>query len=618
MKKIYLIPLLGLLLGACSNDDLLAPSGDNTNDVAEATGYLTVNISSPAALGSRAGDYQQGNGDYVDGSQAENKVNRVRFYFFNEGEACMVRKNPMEKDAYYSYIDWIPGNANSEEGGPNHDETVEKTLTTTLVFSKPDSGDDPNQVVAIINPTSEILQETGNLSLVTLRSMVDNYLLDGSTALNNNNFVMTNSVFATGNPLDAQYAQPISSTQIGKTHAEALADPVKIYVERIAARVDFAFGEGQNIKTKSLPDGSIAYDITRQFDPEDVSDLNPSLTPQTNPVDIYFKPEAWALASFSTRSNLIKEINPSWSEQLFGQEGNPWNAPQYHRSFWAINPDNTPGTYNWYSFNQITGTSTVGRLGNLITENSIYTLENANPSQTDAAASVTGEPFIWNNGMNPLSPTQVIFVGRLVNGQGENVTVCEFRGMQFTEAGLLEYVASILNVYSSTDNGTTGTRITANDLKLVTQSAWSNKAPSQEIGGRYYSYFTLSQDGEKKNWYYQVSPGKYQAIPAGQINQYIDDDLGNSHAKVWENGMTYYYYDIQHLGAPGNVGNIGIVRNHIYDTTVTKLIGFGTPVLDPNEIIYPEKPESDKNNIATTINILSWRIVTTGYDVEWP
>lgn len=642
MKKIYLIPLMGLLLGACSNDDMLQSPDNSPNDVANASGYLTINLASTGAFGSRADDsYVQGPGTYVDGSPAENKVNKVRFYFFNDGAPCLVRKNPVGgTNEYFSFIDWVPANANNQEGGADHnDATVEKTLTTTLVFSKPASGDDPNQVVAVINPPSSIEQMNDNLPLEGasgLRAQIGNYLLDGTTVLNNNNFIMTNSVFATGSPLKTQYAQPITDAQVGKTYSDALANPVTIFVERVAARVDFAFdgSESSNLVKKDLANGGYAFDVSATFAPKNVQDLNSDLTPQA-PQQVYFKPEAWALASFTTRSNLIKEINPSWASDLFGVAGNPWNADIYFRSFWGINPSITPDTYNWYSFTQITGNNANGqpaanvtKVGNAIDGKPIYTLENANPDATDAQNyfnSLTSEveggtapTFNVNDGMNPLSPTKVIFVGRLVDGAGNPLTICEFRGMQFTEAGLMEYVASLLNIYSSTDNGTTGTRITASDLKLVTQSEWLNSAPNKNIDGRYYSYFELSDQGKGKTWYYQTTPGNYQAIPEGKINQYIDDDLGNSHAKVWMNGMTYYYYDIRHLGVAGSVGSIGIVRNHIYDTTVTKITGLGTPVLNPEEVIYPEKPESDKNNIATVIKILSWRLVSTSYDVEWP
>ena len=53
----------------------------------------------------------------------------------------------------------------------------------------------------------------------------------------------------------------------------------------------------------------------------------------------------------------------------------------------------------------------------------------------------------------------------------------------------------------------------------------------------------------------------------------------------------------------------GVVRNHIYAINVTKIAGLGTPVYNPDEIIYPETPEENEHYIAAQINILSWRVV---------
>lgn len=86
--------------------------------------------------------------------------------------------------------------------------------------------------------------------------------------------------------------------------------------------------------------------------------------------------------------------------------------------------------------------------------------------------------------------------------------------------------------------------------------------------------------------------------------------------------MTYYYFPIQHLGHMGkdgkNYGKNGVVRNHIYDSTITKLYGLGTPVYNPDETIYPEKPEDNDSYIAAQIKILSWRLVNNNVELEWP
>ena len=62
---------------------------------------------------------------------------------------------------------------------------------------------------------------------------------------------------------------------------------------------------------------------------------------------------------------------------------------------------------------------------------------------------------------------------------------------------------------------------------------------------------------------------------------------------------------------------MGVVRNHIYETNITKIAGLGTPVYDPTKTIYPEKPENNDHFIAAQINILSWRVVKNDYELEW-
>ena len=78
--------------------------------------------------------------------------------------------------------------------------------------------------------------------------------------------------------------------------------------------------------------------------------------------------------------------------------------------------------------------------------------------------------------------------------------------------------------------------------------------------------------------------------------------------------MTYYYYEIKHLQGSDE---IGVVRNHIYKTTITNIAGLGTPVYNPGDVIYPEKPEDNAHYIAAEINILSWRVVKNNYNLEW-
>lgn len=99
--------------------------------------------------------------------------------------------------------------------------------------------------------------------------------------------------------------------------------------------------------------------------------------------------------------------------------------------------------------------------------------------------------------------------------------------------------------------------------------------------------------------------------------------------------MTYYFLDIRHLASPEIEGLTpdkegykvadaakvpgfyGVVRNHVYKTTINSVFGLGTPVYDPDEVIIPQIPKDEEVYLAAEINILSWRIVDHGYDLNW-
>ena len=81
---------------------------------------------------------------------------------------------------------------------------------------------------------------------------------------------------------------------------------------------------------------------------------------------------------------------------------------------------------------------------------------------------------------------------------------------------------------------------------------------------------------------------------------------------MWETGMTYYHTNIKHFGTA-----TGIVRNHVYNITVNGVMGFGTPVYNPDHVITPEDPdEQPAANLAAQINILSWSVVSQNVTLQ--
>lgn len=617
MKKVILLSSFALALMACSNENLTQGEDRSPESEGKATGYMNVKILTPGGINATRADYPgsyvEGPGSYLDGTSEENQVNLVRFYFFDdEDQAVPVRKNPhvTNSDAYYSFIDWSPL-GDTQYGGPEHSETVEKSVTATLVLSQPLEGDNPTQVLAVVNPPTVVLNEINNPNLAELQAIITNFqndLLDENASLTNSDFVMSNSVYA-------QNGSVVYTTSIPEgtivTAAEDLEDaiPVNIFVERIVARVEFG------ISAPAQNNGS--YDTGVNFIPTPVNGLGEELAEE-----IYVNILGWSLVSFPDKSRLIKDINPSWNVDLFNNTADPWNADNYHRSFWALNPPASELTYTWYSYDQIAGTGTnlnpaVPQTGNPMNVTKVYTQENANPMTADVQAIFDEENGTYNpnDGYYPLKPTQIVFTGQLVNAANQPVTVCEFRGKKYTKTGLLNLVASLLDMW--TPNGQNGYRhIGAGDLTFMTQTQFlENEAPDMDDPGRYYVYFNVEETTPATPWYQQPTPNNYE--PITDTKQYIYESLGYTKTKVWENGMNYYFFNIRHLGLTGSIAFDGIVRNHIYVADVDVLGGLGTPVYDPSEVIYPEYPEGSPENLDVKISILSWRLVPQKYEISW-
>ena len=101
-----------------------------------------------------------------------------------------------------------------------------------------------------------------------------------------------------------------------------------------------------------------------------------------------------------------------------------------------------------------------------------------------------------------------------------------------------------------------------------------------------------------------------------QLNSYLYKNIPP--AIVYAAGQTYYFIDIKHLGTEGKAAEYGIVRNHIYDIVIESIKGYGTPVFIPGgNIVVPETPTEEEGvYVAAKINVLSWRVVKQGVNIE--
>ena len=628
MKKIfYLIPLVGMLMVSCKSDEPVATDdGNNRGEVHNS--YLTVNIHPTSGYGTRADNTVDG-GTYRPGNESEQKVNSIRFFFFDdkgEGAPVSVFTQDGQPDKSLSYIDWD----NPTLGASDLDHTVEATVSATLGLFIPDEANEPQSMIAIINPSPAVKAMTGSGTYGPSKSDVQDLEADFESGLTDGNFVMSNSVYAAVSPIEAvNYTSLIPEagkpSYFQSSVEAAQANPVIVWVERVAARLDLSIDitNFSNSEPITATNGEILYPVMKKVSgtTENASHDDIQATVNDNGVTkkVYVKFLGWNVTSTPDKSFLVKLINPNWTtEGLFGATTPIWNTADYHRSFWAMNPELADNNYQYGNFNGKADPTTNPRPAKALDipaagkYTTTYMQENA--SQYD---------FPGLAASAPLKPTQVIIAAQLVDENNNPIELAEWAYEKYTQSDLLVYLVNNIisngNFYKKTNDGYAS--LQAEDLYYMSaQTKYPDAATRPKDVEDYYSYVQLKpdQEGAETEWYIKNTDGEeptYTKTSADYINEYILNSVG--YTMSWYNGYTYYYFDVRHLGQPNSPGYNGVVRNHLYEAVVKTLYGYGTPVPNPDEIIIPQTPEYEEILLSAEIRILEWRVVHTEYDLEW-
>lgn len=583
MKKFILIPAIAAFtLTGCSNDTNKPQDNSEENGVRS---YLNVTLVAPKG-NTRAANYE-------DGDKNENNINSVRFYFFDEaGDAVEVFKQTASKN-YLSYIDWIPTDADLSSK-PETGQTIEKIANATLGINMPSNNNGfPALVVAVINPPADLLALQGNPNLTTLRNQVADYL----TGLTDNNFIITNSVYEDeGDIVDATVINPDCYSQ----NPDEVSTPLYIYVERVVARLDLSIEIENGIEMSGANNDSFYIYPLKEY------------TIGGTPTNIYVKLLGWNVTATPGKSRLIKKIDTDWDkiDPPFG-DPEPWNDATYHRSFWAINPPSSQYSYQYGNYNGL--------------ENNVegnYFPANALPIPDPGKSSIT---YLQENAAFLASPdaasqervySKVILAAQLVDETGNSMPIANWANRYYTPTGVKDAACNTLNLYQKTIQGesTKFTKITPDQLDMVAATDLYGENLPDGVSS-YDVFLQLTEKASAITWYNGNTTTSPQ-LNTDQTNTYILDRIG--YIYVWNEGMTYYYFDIRHLGAEGFPGYWGVVRNHIYRANITSIAGLGTPVYDPDEVIYPEMPGYDDSVISAVVSIINWRIVSSNYEIKWP
>ena len=675
MKIKHLIYLLTVILfSACVNDNFSSDDKTMSGDDENQTYYICIDLKSPQTPYTRDvnndSEEDKFDNNFEDGNENESAVGSVRFYFFDDdGKAVKVRNGNGSSGSDYSYayevnnMEVIPDRdeKNNTDKKNNLEETVKVVLSIQF-----ENGHKPSQVIAILNPNAaiekilEIKQNTGILKLSDLQTINTNFLKDNTDNTDNadltseGNFVMSNSTYVvyenSGEPAEGQNinqgvvcATHISETNIRTTEEEARKHPVNVYVERVLAKLEVSFEKlieelGED-NPPFVKDGNYLFKLAdKSFKPEGGQTTN-------DKTEIYVKFLGYALTSTPKKSYLLKNVDENWDHTSFFTPTISWTAPEYSRSYWAINPEMSVDDYQWFSFEDLTKPTNEMEDGcflfNLNPDNpnkksvTAYMQENANPNNEELK--------------NPDYHTKAIFAARLVDINGVPITMAEYESKQYTLDGLKKLVANSLDLWTvkegeepsdgndktmgSGEKETTYRKIKPEDLDFETATAHGVVDPDPDKPdpnmkeGTYFVYFTLKKKDDQGNeisrdWYHESSlpkdTGESPALSEEHIEAYIDSHTFP--AKIWNEGMTYYFFDIVHckdVRGKDSPGYFGVVRNTWYSATIDELTSFGTPVYNPAEMIYPENPASEGNQLKVTIESVKWRLVNQDLQLAW-
>ena len=524
--KLFIAGLALLALAACNKEDKI-------NDPAsDAKGYISVKLS-------MSGNDTKALAGFQVAGPEEVKVNKAVFLFLDEnGNQCA---DAFESSAF----DWT--------GTTDHPESDDKASKAVIVIKNAEKL--PSQLLCIINGPSKN-ELTGNLEAIL--KITNDY---SSTT---NGFVMSNSVYASGSK--AVVATPIEASNIAKTEKDALANPVKVHVERVLARVEVTMPE---LKAQK-------FTVNETADTEITSEYKGFWLDNTNP-----------------KSYLVKNLNTSF-------EGTWWNDQANVRSYWATSVAADALTH--YAFN------TAKTDPQYVQENTpkVVNFEVADKSY------ITKEATQF-----------VVAVQHKVGGEAK--TLVKYLSNLYTQEGFEALISKRYFDADSKPATLTFTYATNTDAKAVANPDPSGAkvyADNDNIED-WEAVVTVTATGDVYN-----AGGVKTDLPEPIKVQYWKDGQAYYYLPIVHNDtltkeeITDETTDEAGVVTPAKVetpaaeGYYGIVRNHLYKVNVTSMTGLGTPVSNVEKTITPEKPVDANSYIAAEIIILKYKVVDHDYELK--
>lgn len=588
--KIFSIALAALMLGACSNDEVVQDGCSGPVWNSDGKGYVSFSIQLPTQPNTRAWD---DGSHFDDGTPDEYNVENATLILFTGADG-------VEKvhSAYELHPNFSPKGSATDQ--------ITTTAKITQEINKIDKTT-PIKALVVLNHNDLLKVADGGDLQVSGVSYVGKTLEDlnqGLKALKTDfswhkaGLLMSNAVMAdkqggTVAPSDAKIVGPlvtIDGDKIRPTRAEADANPAAtIYVERAEAKVTVNSGNINETTVSKMPFEIVGWVL------DNTSKKN-YLTRQTIGFDNWKSYTSELLAGGAKDYRMV---------------GNNAIADGLYRLYWAVDPN-----YANISSDLSTEYSTVGGATATIANGAMLKADGVAPGycfeNTTDLARMTEQNLTrvivkakFNNG-NPFY---------IIDGNAENTSSF------MNEVAVKKEVMA--RMFTNPEFAAWAKANVANGNTLKSDEDFVVELTEEAAGVRKVKSIALNAAGTKK-----MKEGA-EAMPNNAVttaNKLIS-------LSYYADGMAYYPVYIAHFGqgqTPWSesdykdatiygadsdaryLGRYGVVRNNWYDISVTSIKALGSPNVTE---VTNEPVDKKESYISVKINVLSWAKRTQSVDL---
>lgn len=601
MKKKYLFSLAmaGLLLGACSNDDISeSPNGGGTTTSPD-EGFVAVSINLPMVSGA---SFRAANDQFADGMDSEYEVKDAAFFVFEKGDAEEESQAVLLKAYDISDLKpWEPQGGNVT----TYANMVQEVPALTEVGDK-------RYALVVLNKNNRFtINADGSVEGIGTSGQAVTFG-DFLTASAMNVADMTGDGFYMANA-------PISSDAAG-TKVTTLVP--------IEDKIRLSEAEAKKVKAADIyvERGMAKVTLIEPGEKEVVGEAY-----QGDKVTMI----AWALDVTNKTSKLVRDVDGidtwrSWSvtggqTRFIGSVANPY------RVYWGVD-----GNYNW----AVDETSKDGQ--ELTAEQLVQVKEKFNVLEDNAGVTFTSfgseaPQYCLENTFNTdnqaeYATTRVIFKAKYVPGNADKDGTFYQLGTTASIYNTETLKEKVLESMSDAERRELGIFDKHNAAKVTLPTEEEGKA-----GGKY----TMAEGGKityTKYERFDTQKDKWEVVTQKTYNDEQDNnnkrmkegvevasdylksiDRRMGAIKYFKAGESYYKALIKHFGddltpyersgeqkiytEEKHLGRYGVLRNNWYELSVTSVSSPGDPKINP---LDDEWDDPDKYFVNIQVNILSW------------